>query len=514
MTEHAPILIILIPLLASFFNLLIGLWRKRLCYPFVVAALGMCVFSSFVILNTVINTGNISYRLGGWEPPWGIEYVIDHLSAFMLVIVSFMSFITAVYSKRSIEQELPGKTVYFYTVYLLLVTGLLGMTATGDMFNLFVFLEITSLAGYALIAIGRDKAPLASFNYLIMGTIGACFYLLGVGYLYIMTGSLNIADLTQLLPELYYSKVILVAFAFFMVGIAIKIALFPLHGWLPDAYTYAPSTVSAFVASTMTKVGVYVMIRIMFTVFEPRFSIELLPVTAILGWVAVAAMVYGCIMAVAQMDLKRALSYILIAEVGYVVMGVSVTNREGFTGAVLHILNGAFMMSCLFLAAGAVVYKTGSSNIQNLRGLNKKMPFTMAALTIGAISTVGIPPTAGFFSKWYLILGAIEAQEWIFAALFLLSSLTMAVVFFRIIQNIYFPPKENPPASPYNPPIPPLEKGGEGGFEQSGKGIFPNEAPASMLMPIFIMTAGLLLLGLFSGKIISTVIQFAVPRGF
>jgi multicomponent Na+:H+ antiporter subunit D len=501
MSEHAVILIIVIPLLASFFNLLIGLWRKSFCYPFVVTVLSMCVFSSFVILNTVINTGNISYRLGGWPPPWGIEYVIDHLNAFVIAIVSFIGLIIAVYSKKSIEQELPEKTVYFYTIYLLLVTGLLGITATGDVFNLYVFLEITSLAGYALIAIGRDKAPLASFNYVIMGTIGACFYLLGVGYLYIVTGSLNIADLTKLLPELYHSKVILVAFAFFMVGIAIKIALFPLHVWLPDAYTYAPSTVSAFVASTMTKVGAYAMVRIMFTVFEPRFSIEMLPITAVLGWVAAAAMVYGCIMAVAQTDIKRALSYILIAEVGYIVMGVSVANRAGFTGAVLHILNDAFMMACLFMIAGTVVYKTGSSNIENFKGLNKKMPFTMAAFTIGAISMVGIPPTAGFFSKWYLVLGAIEAQQWLFAALFLLSSLAVAVVFFRILQNIYFGVSSAKNPDTHHSSL-------------ITRHSSLNEAPASMLIPIFIMTAGLLLLGLFSGKIISAVIQFTLPGGF
>lgn len=494
MIEQTPILIIIIPLLASFLNLLIGLWKKRFCYPFVVAALGLNVILSIFLVDMVITTGKIHYRLGGWPPPWGIEYVVDHLNAFIIALVSFISFFTAIYSKKSIEQELPEKTVYFYTIYLLLVTGLLGITATGDVFNLFVFLEITSLAGYALIAIGRDKAPLASFNYVIMGTIGACFYLLGVGYLYIVTGSLNIADLTKLLPELYHSKVVFVAFAFFMVGIAIKIALFPLHVWLPDAYTYAPSTVSAFVAATMTKVGAYAMIRIMFTVFEPRFSIEMLPATAILGWMSAGAMVYGCIMAIAQTDIKRALSYILIAEVGYIIMGVSVANRAGFTGAVLHILNDAFMMACLFMVAGVVVYKTGSSNIENFRGLHKKMPLTAGAFTIGAISMVGIPPTAGFFSKWYLILGAIEAQQWLFASLFLLSSLAVAVVFFRVIKNLYF--------------------NGSKEVSSENNHSLLNEAPMSMLIPIFIMTAGLLLLGFFSGRIISTVIQFTVPKGF
>lgn len=504
MTLQAPILIIVVPMIASFFNLLIG-WRwKGFCYPWVVAALSVCTLASFTALGTVITDGTIHYRLGSWAPPWGIEFVIDHLNAFMLVIVSFISLVVAIYSKRSIEQELPTKTVSFYSIYLLLVTGLLGIVITGDMFNLYVFLEIASLAGYALIAIGDDRAPLASFEYVIIGTVGACFYLLGVGYLYIVTGSLNMADLSQLLPKLYLSKVIVIAFAFFIVGIAIKMAFFPLHVWLPDAYTHAPSTVSALVASTMTKVGAYVLIRIMFTVFRPYFSIELVPITTILGWVAVVAMMFGCINAIAQYDFKRMLCYILIAEVGYIVLGISVANRMGLTGAILHILNDAFMMACLFLVAGAIMYKTGTRDITQFRHLNKKMPFTMAAFTIAALSVVGIPPTCGFFSKWYLIIGAIDAQQWVFAAALMLSSLLSAVVFFKVIENIYF---ESPVTDH-------TKNGGEHEEVAAHKEVAIDEAPLSMLIPIFITVAGILILGILSGKIISTVIRFAVPASF
>jgi multicomponent Na+:H+ antiporter subunit D len=450
------------------------------------------------MLNTVLKNGTIHYRLGGWPPPWGIEYVVDHLSAFILVILSFISLVVAVYSKRSIEQELPEKIPQFYTIFTLLVMGLLGITVTGDLFNLYVMLEIASLTTYALIAAGEDGAPVAGFNYLIMGTIGACFYLLGVGHLYILTGSLNMADLSQILPKLYHSKVVLVAFAFFMVGLAIKMALFPLHVWLSDAYTYAPSTVSAFAAATMTKVGAYVMIRIMFTVFKPYFSVDLISATAILGWVAAAAVIFGCILAIAQSDLKRMLSYVLIAEVGYIVMGISLANRAGLTGAILHILNDAFMMACLFSVAGAVVYKVGTRNIRCFGGLHRKMPFTMAAFTIAGLSVIGIPPTCGFFSKWYLILGAIDAQKWIFAAVLLFSSLLTAVVFFRVIETIYFKPSEAVHAR-------------NGGSHEE---IVRDEVPLSMLIPIFVLVAGILVLGVFSGKIISNVIQFAVPAGF
>lgn len=506
MIAQSPALLVVVPLVGAVLCLLLGLIRRELCYPFVVAILGSCVILSFDVMGIVLSEGLIRYRLGGWEPPWGIEYLIDHLNAFIAIIVSSISFVVAIFSKKSIEHELPKeKIIYFYTIFLLLVTGLLGMTVTGDVFNIYVFLEITSLAGYALIAIGKDRAVLASFEYVVLGTVGACFYLLGVGYLYIVTGSLNIMDLTLLLPELYTSKVVLIAFAFFMVGLALKIALFPLHVWLPDAYTYAPSTVSALVAATMTKVGAYVMMRIMFTLFEPYFSIQFLPMAAILGWVAAGAMIFGCIQALAQTDFKRVLCYILIAEVGYIVLGISVGNRAGFTGAVLHILNDAVMMACLFMIAGAIYYKTGMRHIYEFANLHKKMPVTVTCLIIAAISVVGVPPTCGFFSKWYLVLGAIDARQWFFAFLLLASSLMVAIVFFKMIQTIFFAPSPDGEES--------HDHGSVSHSHEEHKHA-RDEAPASMMVPVFIMVAGILLLGIFSGEIVSTVIQFAVPKGF
>ncbi|MBM4146261.1 MAG: monovalent cation/H+ antiporter subunit D family protein [Nitrospira sp.] len=502
MTTQSPALLIIVPLISAILCLLLGLIRRGLCYPFVVAVLGVSVILSFDVMGTVLNDGVIRYRLGGWDPPWGIEYMIDHLNAFIAIIIASISFVVAIFSRKSIEHELAkGKIIYFYTIYLLLFTGLMGIVVTGDVFNIYVFLEIASLAGYALIAIGRDRAVLASFEYVVLGTVGACFYLLGVGYLYSVTGSLNIMDLTLRLPELYHSKVILIAFAFFMVGLALKIALFPLHVWLPDAYTYAPSTVSAMVAATMTKVGAYVMMRIMFTLFEPYFSIKLLPVTTILGWVAAAAMIFGCIQALAQTDFKRVLCYILIAEVGYIVLGISVGNRAGFTGAVLHILNDAVMMACLFMIAGAIYYKTGMRHIYEFAHLHKKMPVTVTCLVIAAISVVGVPPTCGFFSKWYLVLGAIDARQWFFAFLLLASSLMVAIVFFKMMQTIFFAPAGESAHAHIDEPHKEHKHSRD-------------EAPASMMIPIFIMVAGILLLGIFSGQIVSTVIQFTVPKGF
>jgi len=496
MISQSPVLVVVIPLIFSFLNLLFGWWKKGFCYPITLVALSLSFLASLHTLNTVITSGTIHYYLGGWNPPWGIEYVVDHLNAFVLVIVSFIALLVAIYSKKSVEKELPEKIVYLYCLFLLQVTGFLGIVITGDMFNLYVFLEIASLAGYALIATGEDGAPFASFNYVIFGTIGACFYLLGVGYLYIVTGSLNIADLSQILPDLYNSKVVLVAFAFFLVGVSIKMALFPLHVWLPDAYTYAPSAVSALLAPLMTKVGAYVMIRIMFTVFKPYFSIELIPVTSILGWMAAGAILFGAILALAQTDLKRMLAYILVSEVGYITLGIGLANRNGLTGAILHILNDAFMMLALFLVVGAIMYRSGNREIPQLRYMHRKMPFTMAVFVIAGLSVIGIPPTCGFFSKWYLILGAIDAGKWIFVAVLLVSSLLNVILFFRCIESAY---------------LEPVAEHSSGGSELV---IAREESPLTMLIPILIAGAGIMSFGILSGKIISTIIQFAIPIGF
>jgi len=496
MVPQSPALVVVVPLIFAFLSLLFGWWRKAFSYPVTLIALSISFLASIHCLYTVLTTGIIHYHLGKWAPPWGIEYVVDHLNGLILVIVSFVSLMVAISSKKVVEKELPEKVVYFYTLFLLQVTGFLGIVITGDMFNLYVFLEIASLAGYALIAVGEDGAPFASFNYLIFGTIGACFYLLGVGYLYIKTGSLNMADLKEILPALYQSKVLMVAFAFFLVGVSLKMALFPLHVWLPDAYTYAPSAVSSLLAPLMTKVGAYVMIRILFTVFEPYFSIELIPATTILGWMAAGAILFGALLALAQSDVKRMLAYILVGEVGYIALGVGLANRNGLTGAILHILNDSIMMLALFLIVAAIMYRSDSREIPGLRFMHRKMPFTMAVLVIAGLSVIGIPPTCGFFSKWYLVLGAIDANKWIFAAVLLISSLLNVILFFRVIENVYLEPRE--------------EEAHEGGEVA----VAIEEAPLTLLLPILIAGAGILSLGVLSGEIISSVIQFAIPAGF
>ena len=434
------------------------------------------------------------YKLGGWDPPWGIAYYVDHLNGLVLVVVSIVALINLIASKKSIEQEFPEKTGPFYTLYILMVTGLLGIVVTGDAFNLYVLLEIASLTGYGLLAMGGGRGPLATINYLYMGTIGACFYLLGVGYLYIVTGSLNMVDIAKILPSLYQSKAVLAAFIICMVGVWLKMAFFPLHAWLPNAYTYAPSASSSLIAPLMTKVMIYVMIRLILTVFTPQFTFTVLAVNESIVWLAVIAIVMGAVLALAERNLKKMLTYIIIAEVGYMVGGAWLGNRAGMTGAILHIVNDALMTLCVFLVVSNIVYKIKGHAFDDLKGLFRKMPFTMGAFVVGALSIIGVPPTCGFFSKWYLISGGIAAGHYGFVAALLFSSLVNVVLFFRIIELGYFEPFSD-----------------HHGHNHQSEPI--DEAPLSMLVPLIIVAAGLVVVGMYTGEIVTRIIDFSIPAG-
>lgn len=474
------------PLVMAFVVNLVGRGRPVLVTGLSLASLAVSTLCSFFLLARVLREGTESYTMGGWQPPWGIELLVDPLSGLMLFLVAAVAFVATWSAGESARQELAGREHVFFTLYLILISGLLALTVTGDAFNLYVMLEITAITTYGLIAMGRERAALASFNYIIMGTIGACFYLLGTGYLYILTGSLNMADIGTILPNLYGGAAVATAFAFMLVGMWVKMAFFPLHGWLPNAYTYAPSSVSVLIAPLMTKVSVYLMIRIMFTVFSPEYTFfQHAGVQHLIVWAAAIAIIIASSLALAQTEFKRMLTYIIVAEVAYMVGGVWLANEPGMTGAVLHIVNDALMTLCLFLAASAVVYRQGACRFEDFRGLYRTMPLTMAAFTVGAFSMIGVPPTAGFFSKWYLILGGIEAGQWAYVAALVFSSLVNAVLFFRIIEIAFF--KDDHEHEHHGTPV-------------------RHEAPGALLYPLLLSAAGLIAVGLATGSLVESVI--------
>ncbi len=470
-----PLLMVVIPLVSALMTPILARIHRSLAFLTVQAATITSFVLACILLDRVTSgSGKVVYWLGNWEPPYGIEYSVDALNGLVLVLVAFVAAVVSVYAPKSVAAEIEAsKHPFFYAIYLLLFTGLMGIVVTGDIFNLYVFVEISSLSGYSLIAMGRRREALtASYNYLILGTIGATFILLGIGHLYMMTGTLNMADLARLLPPLYHSRVILTAFALFTVGLSIKLALFPLHVWMPNAYTYAPSAVSPLLAATGTKVGAYVLIRVMFTVFHPNFDVQVIPATRILLVLAAVAILMGSLLAIAQSNIKRMLAYSSVGQIGYIVLGAALVNRTGMTGALLHIVNHALMKGALFLAAGAIVYKTGIETVEGLKGLGRKMPLTMAAFTVASLSMIGIPLTVGFVSKWYLALGALEAGMWYLVIVILVSSGLNAIYFWRVIDWIYFsPPNERLEALP------------------------AGDAPWSMMGPTLVMAALCVVLG-------------------
>ncbi len=485
------------PLIGAFAVMVAGRYSKRVVAPLVLGVLSFSFAAALAVFLQVLSGGGFRYVVGNWLAPYGIELSVDHLGSLMQLLVAGVALTASLSAVKSVAKDLEDRQHLFFTLYLILIAGLHGLVLTADAFNVYVLLEIASITAYGLIALGKGRAVVSSFNYVIMGSTGACFYLLGIGYLYILTGTLNMADLARIIPTLQSGPALATAFSFCIVGLWIKMAFFPLHVWLPNAYSDMPDGAAVLVAPLMTKVTIYLMIRFMFSIFSPAYEfIQHAGVQQIVVGVAAVGIVCASAMAIAQKNLRRMLTYLIVAEVGYMVGGVWLANAQGMTGAILHIVNDALMTLCLFLAVSAIAYHEGALDFDRLRGLFRRMPVTMAALVVAALSMIGVPPTCGFFSKWYLLLGGIEAGQWLYVGALIFSSLVNAVLFFRVIEIAYFrtPEADAPGEGHETVPI--------------------REAPAAMLQPLVLAAAALIAVGLATGPLVQYVIRFAVPGGF
>lgn len=436
--QHLAALPILLPLIAAPIVLLVG--RSHLAWLVATVVSACATLVAWQLLSASLVDGSLAYAVGGWSPPWGIELRVDATNAFVLLAVTAISTLVLIYAKDSVAKEIDGdKHVLFYTAHMLCLAGLSGILVTGDAFNLFVFLEISSLATYTLVSLAADRRCLtAAFRYLVMGTIGATFILIGVGMLYMKTGTLNMLDLSVRIHYFESSRTINTGLAFIMVGVGIKLALFPLHMWLPPAYTHAPSAVTAFLASTATKVAVYVMIRFIFTIFGEDHVFNEMSMGHILVVLAIVAIFKCSYMATLQNNVKSVLAFSSVAQIGYMVLGIGLVSVTGLMAGILHIFNHALMKGALFMAVGAVFYRLGSVQVKDFRGLGKHMPLTMAAFTLAGLSIIGVPLTVGFVSKWYLVSAALEQGNWLVAVLVLLGSLLAVVYVGRILEAAYF----------------------------------------------------------------------------
>jgi len=456
MLEHVPALQVALPLVAA--PLIVLVRSRRFAWLATTVVSYLCLLFSIQLAWRVAASGPVSYAIGSWPPPWGIEYRVDALSAFVLVAVSLTASFVAPYAQRSIAVEVARDRQYLmYAMYCLSLAGLLGIVITGDAFNLFVFLEISSLASYVLVALGqRRQALMAAYQYMLMGTVGATFYVIGVGLLYLMTGTLNLVDMAERLRAVEDARPVLVALAFITVGMGLKLALFPLHHWLPNAYAYAPSMATAFLAATGTKVSVYVLLRYYFTVFDPVPLFSHLPTEEVFVALSVAAMIVASFIAVFEKDVKRLFAWSSVAQIGYITLGIGVDNQSSLTGSIVHLLNHGVTKGAIFLLLGGVALRAGLAALplRSLAGLGRRMPLTAFGLVIAGLSLVGVPGTAGFITKWYLVLGALERGWWWLVAAIVGSSLIAVAYVWRVVEAMYLHPgdagaphrREAPPA--------------------------------------------------------------------
>ena len=440
--DDAPALVVVLPLIVS----AIIAFMPSSRWPWIISMITLVVhfFISFELLSMVQTSGVILYEFGNWQPPWGIAFKIDGINIGLQIIFSSFVLITTFYSRKIFLSEIhPEDSGKAYSLWLLAVGSLNGIILTNDIFNLFVFLEISALSSISLIALGAGmnrKALLAAFNYLIIGAIGATFYVIGVGFAYSMTGTLNMSDLVIQLSQ--YSTGQLAIFAgmsFMLIGLMVKSAVFPLHLWLPPAYSYAPSAVSTLFAALATKAILYFFVRLIYEVFTFYDHYLIIFLDYVLMPLSVTAIFVGTIIAIYQDDIKKLLAYSSIAQIGYITLAFSMNDQSGIAAGFIHIFNHALIKGGLFMAIGYFAFSSQDRvTLSSINGYGQKYPITSFALLICGVSLIGIPLTNGFVSKLYLFQALYYNHMFITIALIAISSALAVIYFWKIVESLWF----------------------------------------------------------------------------
>lgn len=437
---HLPALQVVVALLVA--PLAALLRPHRLAWAAALAGSVCALAVAVAITALVLESGPTSYALGSWVAPYGIELRVDAFSSLVLLIVTGASTAGLLITRPGLDADVEHERQHgFYAAWLLALAGLCGIAVAGDAFNIFVFMEISALATYIIIAGGRSRQALSAvFTYLVMGTIGATFYLIGVGLIYMMTGTLNLADMAERIPVDSELRPVLVAAAFVTVGLALKAAVFPLHGWLPNAYTFAPNAATVFVAACSTKVALYALLRFDFFVLQGNLPDHAELFANVVVPFAVAAMLVASVMAVFQRRIKRMLAYSSVAQVGYMLLGAGMLSVSGLTGGVVHMFNHALAKGGLFIAVACLGVRGVTLTLEGISGIAARMPLTMAGFVVAGLSLIGMPGTAGFISKWHLLQGAFDQGPHgiLLAAPVLLSSLVALAYLGRVVEAAYF----------------------------------------------------------------------------
>jgi multicomponent Na+:H+ antiporter subunit D len=445
-------LFVVIPLVATFLIMIIGRFIRDFNKYFTsLILLFLVVISIYSLINT---GGNLSvYKVGGWQPidkiPIGIYMVMDGFSAIIICIINLIGFLSAYYSISYIKRY-TGEN-YFYALFCLMIAGMNGVVLSGDLFNIFVFLEISVISSYALVAFGVEKNELeASFKYQVLGGLASFLILFGIGFIYWKTKTLNIADIKEAFNSGYNRSYFLFVQILILSGFGLKAAIIPFHAWLPDAHSSAPSPISAMLSGVLIKaVGIYVIIRLFFNMFTISEGMAILITT-----LGTLSMVIGVFLAIGQWDIKRLLAYHSISQMGYVVMsvgaGMILVSRGvkndiaalAITGGIFHLINHAAFKSLLFLNAGSIEYRTGTRDLREMGGLAGLMPATSATSFVASLSISGIPPFNGFFSKLIIIIAAIMARFYLLAALAVIVSIITLASFLKFQRYAFYDKRE------------------------------------------------------------------------
>ena len=449
--SHLPLLQVVVPLLAAPLCVLAG--SRRLARALMVASAIAMFAISLLLLQGILEGQQYTYRLGGWAAPWGIEYRVDALTVFILLTINLVHLLAAIFCLGRRDDNL-GKAGHaaFYAAWLLCIAGLNGMVVTNDAFNVFVFLEISSLSTYVLISCGRDpKALLAAYRYLVMGAVGATFILLSIGLLYMQTGTLNISDLAERIADQGANRTIVMALSFFIIGIAIKCAIFPLHDWLPNAYSFAPNAVTVLLSGTATKVALYVLLRFVHDLFGADYSLSEMPLDLILITCAILGMLLAPIIALRESNLKRMFAWSSVAQISYIVMAIGLGTTAGIAAALLHLFNHSIIKAAIFMAVGILISRTGTARIKHLGSVAHKHRVACYTMLFGGLGLIGLPGTVGFVSKWVLVTAAVDKGWWWLAFPVLAGSLASCAYVWRIVETLWAKPADIDLVQPASP---------------------------------------------------------------
>jgi len=489
MSHQLPAILFLLPLFAAISMPVVCLKHRHWSKSISLTILAAMVLVSILNLHNVVNHGEVRYAFSGWTAPLGIEWVADGLASVILVLLSVLGLLGVVFTGPTSPKALGGRIVNYYTLILLFFSALTGIVFAADFFNIFVFLEVAAISSYALIGVAGGRALFAAFRYLILGTIGASIYLLGVSYLYAVTGTLNMADMADKLPFLLGSKALVGGLLFIFIGLGIKMALVPFHSWMPEAYAYAPDSVSPIMASLLTKIVLLAWVRIIYWVLNASIAIFDIPILQLVAVLGALAAVIGASLALAQRDIKMMFAYGGVSHIGIILIGIGQGNQTGFVGGIFYLLNDAVMQAALFFLAGVAFCHYGVRTIDDLGRVGKQAPWLTGSLIVVGLGMIGLPPTGGFFGKWNIILGALEGDNYVSVAAVLLSTLLTLAYFVKLFEGI---------------------------FRQTSTRLDLQfgEFPLSFKMTLGVTSAAIMLLGLFSSPIVQLLLNHALPPSF